>query len=652
MKRTRMGAAAAALLCVGMTGASAEELRFDRVFVLGDSLSDGGTYSQAVQAASGGALPNINYRFLTNAPDGSSRTYAEIIAARLGVPLAPNVYSAVPLAGLPEVQVGGTNYAQGGARVSDPNGVGQTVPGGITTLPIVAQVDRMLADTPSFGANDLVILWGGANDVFTQAGAVGAMAITPEQAAANMAQAATELAAQVARVRAAGAQSVIVVTVPDIGTTPAGLSGTPQAAALLTGLGNTFNAQLTSAIAGRAVIVDSQRLLGAVEADPAKYGFTAPGAAVIPACPGSALNCVQGLNASPDSELRIFADGVHPTTAAQALFGQAAFAGLQAATQTGVIPVAILTALRQQSLSIENRLNPTVLFYTGPNGERLRREVGQIDFFSSVEFGDYGADAQQVTPGLSGKTQVAKIGFDVPVLPNATIGAGLSFDRGQVDFDNGAGGFDSNLVVGAIFGQVALSKAFYLNAALGAGTIDVNDITRSFALGPATETYRGETGGDYRFARIGAGAFLPLGDTVLLNPFAQYTHEVVTIDGYTESAGAASLAFGKTEYKSNRITAGLSAIFSPKSLPEWKFNLRGSIEHDLSDGPLTVFLGPDANTLGGVSAPRPDRTYGYISASVVRDLGPNAFLSLTAGTSVGQSGAHGYTASLAYKRTF
>ncbi len=652
MTITNKGTAAGALLCLAVSTASADELRFNNLFVVGDSLSDGGVYSQAVQAGGMGLLPDIQYRFLTNAPDGSSRTYAEVLGSALGLNVLPNVFSAVPLAGLPEVAVGGTNYAEGGSRVSNPAGIGNNPSGGITTLPLTTQVDRLLADKPVLDANDLVILWGGANDVFAQAGAVGALAITPEAAAANMAQAAVELAGQVTRVKAAGAETVIVVTVPDVGQTPFGRSLGPQGAGLQTGLSNAFNAQLRAATAGNAVIVDSQKLLGAVQADPARYGFTAPGAALVPACADSSLSCVQGLNASADSELRLFADGVHPTTSGHALFGQAAFAGLQAATQTGAISVATLTALRQQGLSLEARLNPTVLTYTGPDGERLRREVGQIDFFAGIEAASYDSDAQQVTPGLEGSTRVARFGFDVPVTANATLGAGLSLDRGEVTFDGGRGGFESDLIVGAVFGQVALSQRFYLNAAIGGGSIDVSDITRSFDLGTARETYTAETDGNYRFARIGGGAFFPVNAEVTLNPFAHYTHENVSIDGFTESNGAASLSYGETEYEANRITLGLSAFISPASMPGWKFNLRGSIEHDLGDDPLFVSVGPDAATLGAVSAPRPDRTWGYLSGTVVRELDSGAFVNFSASASFGQNGTRGVVGSIGYKRTF
>ncbi|WP_411236443.1 autotransporter domain-containing protein [Marivita sp. S0852] len=643
----------ASTLLTSVTGfAAAGELRFDDVYIIGDSLSDAGTYSQTVQIGGMGALPAINYKFLTNAPDGTALTYGEVLGQKLGLTLGPNLYSGVPLAGVPEQALGGTIYAEGGSRITDPNGIGFNTGQGITTRSLAEQVDRMLADRPTLGENDLVILWGGANDVFSQAGAVSAGLVSPQAASANMVQAATELVDLVDRVKGAGAESVIVVTIPDIGTTPFGLASGPAGAGLQTALTDSFNNTLLASIGDRAVIVDSQKLLGRIQADPVKYGFTAPNAAIVPACPDSALGCLQGVNASADSEQRVFADGVHPTTAGHELFGQAAFAGLQAATQTGAIPLATMTALRQHGLSIENRMNPTVMRTTDENGAARVRDVGDVDVYASLDFGAFEADAQQVTPGIDGSTRVLKAGADIVLSPTATIGAGLSLDYGEVDFDNDAGGFDSDVIVGVVFGQAAITSNVYVNAAFGGGRIHVDEITRSFALGPATERYTADTKGDYRFARIGGGGLFTLNDQVRLNPFAHYTWERVSLDGFTESDGAASLSFGKTELESSRITAGLSAHFTPADMDGWVFNLRGSIEHDFNDDPLKVSLGPNPDTLGTVTAPRPDQTWGYISGSVLKDFGNGRFLSVTGASSVGLDGSRGLIGSVSYKMTF
>ncbi len=195
--------ALASTMLTGLAGlATADELRFDDVFIIGDSLSDAGTYSQSIIAAGMGALPVINYKFLTNAPDGSSLTYGEVLGNSLGLNLGPNVYSAVPLAGQGEVALGGTIYAEGGSRVTSPEGTAFNPAAGVTTRSLSEQVDRLLTNTPKLGENDLVILWGGANDVFAQAASVDNATITPQVAVANMAQAATDLVGLVDRVKA------------------------------------------------------------------------------------------------------------------------------------------------------------------------------------------------------------------------------------------------------------------------------------------------------------------------------------------------------------------------------------------------------------------------------------------------------------------
>jgi outer membrane lipase/esterase len=101
-----------------------------------------------------------------------------------------------------------------------------------------------------------------------------------------MSTAATQLLAQIDRLKAAGAQNIVVITVPNLGVTPqaqiiedGSVSGTPApgSIALLTALSDSFNNTLTSAAASKgAVIVDSNKLLSAVIANPARYGFTSP----------------------------------------------------------------------------------------------------------------------------------------------------------------------------------------------------------------------------------------------------------------------------------------------------------------------------------------------------------------------------------------
>ena len=150
--------------------------------------------------------------FTTNSPN--AKIWASVVAEKLGIPLDVDVINGV------SNTINGGNYAQGGSRVSNPIGVSNNPAIGITTIPVTEQIDRLLADTPTFNRNDLVALWAGSNDGFIQFATVAVGAITPQVALAEMSTAATQLLAQIDRLKAAGAQNIVVITVPNLGVTP------------------------------------------------------------------------------------------------------------------------------------------------------------------------------------------------------------------------------------------------------------------------------------------------------------------------------------------------------------------------------------------------------------------------------------------------
>ena len=665
-----------ALLLLTSQSVRSEELRFDRLFVIGDSLSDGGTYSQSAIAGSNGSLPpNIRYRFTTNNLDGSSRTYAGFLAQSLGIDLEPNIISGVKVPGgqdIEDIRVGGTNFAQGGARISNPEGENHRPDAGITTLPLRDQISQLLATKPNFRTGDLVIVWGGANDVFFHAKSFGdelakarlagedtdaATGRLTMSAIGNITGEANNLIAGIDRLKAAGAGKIIVMTVPDLDKTPGGQLAEVDdtARALLNALGGAFNARLLAeAQAKNFLVLDSRKILNAVLEKPVRYGFDSNAASAL-SCLESSLLCTSGAggNAGEASENLIFADLNHPTTTAHALLGQAVRANLVAVAQTAAISVMTLTALRQQALSLETRLTPHTMFTTDKDGKRIKRPVGDIDAFLTLKAGTYTADAQQVFPGLDNRTVVSKVGFDVPATADASVGLELGIDLNQADFDGNRGGFDSRHLTGTVFGQMALNEVFYLNATAGGGRIDVHDINRRFMLGSALESYSADSEGEVFFARIGGGALFPLTDTghVWLNPFGHYTYETVSIDGFTEQ-GLAGLAFGDVRYDAYRLTGGLSLLATPEATPHVTFNLRGSVEYDLKDDDLVVSLGPTETARVRISSPRPGGFWGYISASATIDLDHDLTLNVSASGSLGLNGTNGYVGSASLNLPF
>ncbi len=307
----------------------------------GDSLSDVGTYAWYAKANFGGG------EFTTN--PGS--VWVEDVAAYYGSSLTP-AYSGGFTMATPTAQ-SGLGYAQGGARVALQPGVGNPV---LSTVPITTQIQNYLSAHGSFNGNQLVMIQGGPNDIFTAAAIIAANPASAATEVTAVENAAIALAGAVGTLLQNGATKVVLANVPDIGKTPAGLSSS-DGGALLTQLSQAFNLTLTTAltqggIMNKVIYVDAYSFIDNVSANATANGFavantgtacnltqmassaTAYGQAnpsvlngMTPAQFGASL--ASSLFCSPQmytvagaDQSYMFADSVHPTTRLHALFAQ------------------------------------------------------------------------------------------------------------------------------------------------------------------------------------------------------------------------------------------------------------------------------------------------------------------------------------------
>src|SRR5262249_25268018 len=149
-------------------------------------------------------------------------------------------------------------------------------PPGFAQRPVTTQVSELLSATPTLDPRAVYAVWIGANDVQQNLAAVAAGQITSAQAASNVGLAATQTAAQLARLYAAGARNIVIVNLPDIGKTPGGVAAGPAASAGLSQLSGVYNSTLNAAIGqlGFGVMpVNSFALFNEVLANPGFYGF-------------------------------------------------------------------------------------------------------------------------------------------------------------------------------------------------------------------------------------------------------------------------------------------------------------------------------------------------------------------------------------------
>ncbi|HEX8956938.1 MAG TPA: SGNH/GDSL hydrolase family protein, partial [Burkholderiaceae bacterium] len=175
-----------------------------QVVSFGDSLSDVGTYEPIASAVNGG-------RFTTN----PGQVWVQDIAQYYGGTLDAAYTIGLTHALSPH---GGYGYAEGGATVATPavdNDFLVDLIGNVE-MPVNQQVASYLQAHGSFNANQLVVVWAGANDVL-RAGTPPAATATVQAAAGTLAQLVTQIVQN-------GAAHVVVVNLPDIGKAPKGMA--------------------------------------------------------------------------------------------------------------------------------------------------------------------------------------------------------------------------------------------------------------------------------------------------------------------------------------------------------------------------------------------------------------------------------------------
>lgn len=292
---------------------------FSQMYVFGDSLSDSGNLS----LLTGGAIPGAPYyrgRF-SNGPN-----YADDLAARLGLPLAPSL-------------AGGTNYAYGGARTdSHPSGL---------PLGVLSQVADYTTTHASADPNALYIVFAGANNLQDALAAP-----TVADANAIVGQAVTDIGTALTTLESRGARHFLVPNAPDLGLVPRVLAFGSAASAYTSLLSSSFNTLLDSLLNGYTGVdlrrFDTFGFMHDAINNPGRFGFNV----VDQRCyTGDDQNFTGGGSICANPDRYLFWDGIHPTAAGHAALAQAIYTATipePASLALFVLGLVILVALRRR----------------------------------------------------------------------------------------------------------------------------------------------------------------------------------------------------------------------------------------------------------------------------------------------------------------
>lgn len=280
------------------------------LFVFGDSLSDAGNVWDASKSTPGLAPDPIVPPYYQGRMS-NGKNWADYVAQDLG--LGQTTAS----------RIGGNNYAWAGATTGagTSNRKSIVIPGQIQAVDNIGkQITTFTTDHGTFNGDDLVMYWGGANDMLYYA--LGGVPV-----ATAIGHLTSLTRANLQSLESLGAVKIVLPNQIDSAKTPIwnGHYGLPAALQpYLTALTKGFNAALPGLIAdlesssgfdADIVLVDIYKKAESIIADPSAYGLTD---VTTPAFLAGAAN--------PDDYL--FWDPVHPTTIGHRLIADSVVAAL------------------------------------------------------------------------------------------------------------------------------------------------------------------------------------------------------------------------------------------------------------------------------------------------------------------------------------
>ncbi len=558
---------ASALLC----GSFAQAQQFSQVVVFGDSLSDAG-YFRPVLAASGvpASLLPILGRF-TTAP---GPVWSELVAAYYGAPTGPSNVS------------NGNIFAQGGARVAANS---SSTPTGAAQRPVTTQVSEYLTRTGgAANPNALYAIWAGANDVIQTLGAVSAGAITSDQGSAAIQAAAGAEIQQIARLQGAGARYVVVLGLPNIGATPGLRAAGATASAGATQLSAGFNLALFAGLAQNGIHVipvDSFTFLSEIQANPSAYGFTnvtTPACGPLPPFSSApdALFCPANVWAAPNAnQTYLFADGIHPTTAAHAIIAQFVEAMITGPNQYSLLAESLLRTRAGHLRTLNDGL---MLARDRPDGQRW-------NVFASIDHGVFQIDDDPGVHGLRNTANSGTVGITTTLSEAVTLGVAAGQSKSRNQFAAGLGNYNTDEKILSIFGSLKMG-GFYGTGVASISDVTFGEIRRNIALGPSVRVANSNAEGSNASASFTAGYdFMWRGFTI--GPTAGVTTQNVEVGGFDErDAGSAGLHIASQTRRSEVWSVGARASLD---LGEgWMPWVRVTADKERRDDPRVITATP------------------------------------------------------------
>ena len=348
---------------------------------------------------------------------------------------------------------------------------------------------------------------------------------------------------------------------------------------------NWFNGAESDRLAqvkgGNIVQLDINQLYGEVLEDPNRYGIDE---ILVPECEIGqvAPNCDAGDSYyhGGDGKRYMYTDWHHPSAWMHRIIAEYAMATLNA-------PAYVAGLSRALEIGAQARQDYLLGELTRINARPYEGQ-GQ-----TYVFGGFSGGYSKQKKALNNHEIVyngLNIGYGYRPQQGVDIGMmaslGLSAAKPNRNFKSDQGDLGLN-----VFGQYSQGP-WWVSGILSAAVTRFSDIERSVPLGDFTRVEKGETNGTTFGGRVETGYEFNLGNSWILAPFAAYTNYRYTVSGYQEEGSSSTaMQFAKQKHHQEYVSAGLRLS---DDCGDDAASLRGSVD-------LTInrVLNQDKNRLSG-----------------------------------------------------
>jgi outer membrane lipase/esterase len=620
---------------------AAQPVLAQRFASFGDNIADPGSIPGIIRAFNSANGTQIDPNFPPAPPAFGNRfsnglTAAELLPGQLNFGFNDVQHRAVgnAFSGQLPVSLAGGILLGNGSSIPGPIGRGLIA---LNQTDIASQVSQYLRTTGRLGAFDLILLYASGNDAALALNTI-ALTMPPQDQALQIVASGAQVnarntAASAASLLAAGAGTVLVSNLPNIGQTPAALAGGLSGRELATLFSVSTNRELVSALSALStsgqtlLIADTFTLTNDIVANPGKYGFTDV------STPCSLLpSCVSATREIQDRFL--FWDPFFPTARGHQI--SAAFlADTVNAPRT-------LAALSEQGRHANERF--------------VRRQLGfhsEDSWVStSIDVAEVRRDSAPFVAGYKSSGESVDLQFGWKSDSELTLGATLGLGQADVDYRSFSASFEHNRQTLGVFaswvyesrrsggtadesrrsGDTA-DESWQLSASAAYSNDEFDRFVRD--TGVAGQQSRADSEGDSQAAMIEARWRQAISKGSTWSPFLRLGYAKSAVDGFTES-GATGLSQQVEALALDGSFAELGATFSAEVGP-FTGSLTGFYHQQISDSRQRIrsALVSLSTFTRESSVDAPNQDYGQLDLWIEYPIGAHWRLDINASTVFG-----------------